>query len=73
MLKEIKKDDRNLDKEMIRYCQHIVALETRHKEVCEKFGVPSTFTPSRFEDMAEIIAENHKAKQLKKDKEEKEY
>lgn len=48
-MKDLRRDDRIIEKEMVKQCQYLVLVEQKHKEVCEKYGVPSTLNPARFE------------------------
>lgn len=71
-MKDLRREDRIIEKEMVKQCQYLVLVEQKHKEVCEKYGVPSTLNPTRFETLQELMTENHKNKQIKQEKVEKE-
>ncbi|KAL4510252.1 hypothetical protein ABPG72_010445 [Tetrahymena utriculariae] len=72
LLKDVRKEDRQIEKEMTKQCQYLIALEQKHKEVCEKFGISPTLNQTRFDNLQDLIAENHKNKQKINEKQEKE-
>ncbi|EAR97070.4 hypothetical protein TTHERM_00196610 (macronuclear) [Tetrahymena thermophila SB210] len=72
LLKDVRKEDRQIEKEMTKQCQYLIALEQKHKEVCEKFGISPTLNQTRFDNLQDLIAENHKNRQKINEKQEKE-
>lgn len=55
LLKDLKRDNRIIDRETTKQCEYLVTIEQKHKEVCDRFGVVASLNPERFELMQELI------------------